>query len=94
MEQKPQTEQPPKPDENYNPGDEKTKIIEDFAPEKTRPETTPLPKIHTEEDTKTSSRTISEFKVFGPGTVDLLCCRFDPDDFYIASGKNVSHSCN
>jgi len=32
------------------------------------------------------SKHITEYKVYGPGNVDLLCCRFDPDDTLIASG--------
>lgn len=71
--------------------DEKTKIIEDYSPNKTRDETAPLPEVQANKDVKDGniySKHINEYKVYGPGNVDLLCCRFDPDDTLIASGSS------
>jgi COMPASS component SWD3 len=74
-----------------SPGDERTKIIEDKAADKLRSESSPLPKIHSHKDTKEGkavSKQISEYKTFGSGNIDLLCCRIDPDDTLIASGTS------
>jgi len=77
-----------KPDETYHAGDEKTKIIEDFSPEKSRTDQSPLPKLHSHAKDGSSSKHLTEFKSYGSGTVDLLCCRFDPDDTFIATGSS------
>jgi len=53
METNPPTTDPKqKSEETFNPGDEKTKIIEDFSPEKSRTDKTPLPKISSEQTSK------------------------------------------
>jgi len=34
-----------------------------------------------------SDKMISEYRNFGNGKIDLLTCRFDPEDLLIATGK-------